>query len=94
MGLFNGKSHGERIALLENAVRTLVGTVETLDDALQRLKAQHESLRGYTYSLKAAHVAGLQPQQAAAPAQAQTRDELRRLSGFKPGKPMEHKDGT
>jgi hypothetical protein len=74
---------------LKDAIRRLSGAVAQLEDRHARLEAQHLSLRGYTYSLKAQHVAGLSP----APSIA-TRDDLRRVSGFRPGKPMEHNDGN
>lgn len=88
MGLFGSKITA---ADLETAIRRQAGQLADYEERLAKLEAAHLSLRGYTYALKASHVAGLSPQQDA-PKQP-TRDELRARSGFRPGKPMEHKDG-
>lgn len=90
MGLFTRNSHTRVIDDLQNAVRSLASQVAVLEDKHARLEAQHLSLRGYTYALKANHVAGISPTAPSPP----SRDELRRQSGFKPGRPMEHKDGN
>lgn len=86
------KDHSRSIAELRESVRTLSGKLEVLEDEHQKLKAAHVSLRGYTYALK--HHAGLTPAEPNPAPKAPTRDELRRMSGFLPGKPMEHKDGN
>lgn len=71
---------------LRSALQKLSGALATLEDKHLRLEAAHLSLRGYTYSLKAQHAGGIKPE-----APSPSRDEMRRASGFVPGKPMEHK---
>lgn len=81
-------SNEEVISML----RTLSLKVQTLEQQLELLGAQHKSLRGYTYGKFGRMSEGEEP------AKAETsstdgldhRDKLRVLAGIKPGKPYKH----
>jgi len=94
MGFFSSKIDSDAIRHIDElrtAVRKLTSDTADIDERLAKLEAAHLSLRGYTYALKPKLDELLTNAPEARPT---SRDDLRRKSGFTPGRPMEHKDGN
>lgn len=85
------KSLAARIQRLEEAIPVLTKHVATLQDDLADLEDKHMRLRGRVYAT-GAHKPDDESARPAPQRARLSRDELRKLSGFLPGQPMEHKE--
>lgn len=92
MGLFKTRVSRDDVERLEDAIRKQARELQQLREDHEKLNTAHVSLRGYTYAMKRGQtdIPPAPPQ----PPPRDSRDDLRRRSGFVPGKPMEHKDGN
>lgn len=89
---FSRKSHSRRIERLEEAIPLLTKHIAQLQDDLADLEDKHIRLRGRVYATGMHKQDDDSPEPTAPARKRLSRDELRKLSGFRPGTPMEHNE--
>lgn len=89
---FSRKSVTKRLERLEEAIPLLTKHIAQLQDDLADLEDKHVRLRGRVYATGMHKQDDESPESTAPPRKRLSRDDLRKLSGFTPGRPMEHKE--